>query len=301
MLVSSIILSIVFLNIMIGLFVLFQDPKNLNHKIFSCVCFLAAIWAFSNYMTTTSLSIIWLESTYSLGSLVIATGLIWILQITETKIKYSYIFIVYCLSFFFFISPFIPNFYIKSYGLIGSSTLINGSVGWGLVAYGIYYLLFSFLMLFVLIKRLKANLELKKSGQIRLILIGSVITLCLSAVTSLLLPMLSIFVFAGADNIVYSFFLLFVMYAISKHNLFNIKILTAHIIVLILWFYMFVQIFTFTSRDSFVIQVGLFITIFILSILFLQNLIQGIRQREQIEVLTKSIQKNNDIFDKTLE
>ncbi len=87
MVVKIILFLVIFLNLLLGIFILAQNKKSLSNRLFALIGVLAAIWTFANYMTSISTSIIWLQSTYAFGSLVMSAGLIWILLLTENRLE----------------------------------------------------------------------------------------------------------------------------------------------------------------------------------------------------------------------
>jgi hypothetical protein len=288
MTINILLILTIFLNILIGFFVLLQNPSSLFNRLFSYICFIAAIWSFANYMLVLSNSLFWLNSTYSLGSLLISTGFIWMILLTEDQITTKNIVWVYLVALFFCIVPFFPNYFIQSYHP-NSLVIRNGQINIGMILYSIYYFLFASLIFFKLfISYKKSKVELKRK-QIKLILIGAVCTLTIMAVTSMILPFFSYFTFPGFDNFGFLVFITFITYTIYRHNLFNIKILTAHLFILCLWVTSFSLIFISTNNHTQVLYIIVFLLVFIFGIIYLQNILSSIRQRERIRELSQEL------------
>jgi hypothetical protein len=110
MILGIILIVVIFINILLGVFVLTQNLKSLNNRLFSLLSFIAAIWTATNYMTGISPAVEWLNSSYALGSVVIATGLIWTSLITEKKLKLKEVFTISVFALIFFVCAFIPGF-----------------------------------------------------------------------------------------------------------------------------------------------------------------------------------------------
>jgi hypothetical protein len=238
MLIKIVSLVVVFFNILLGVFVLLQNTKNLNNKLFSLLCFTAAVWTTSNYLTVFLSSIFWLKITYVLGMVVMMTGLLWIWTLTKVKITINKLTAISVLPLIMLITIFKNNF-ITSYLPSYSNIVLTGKVGVGILLYSCCYVIFAILIFKALISYLKNLQSESEKRQIKIILSGCVISILGSAITSLLLPLFSYFVFASADNILFFIFLLLVTYAITKHNLFKIRVIVYHLLILVLWISIF--------------------------------------------------------------
>src|SRR3989344_1734270 len=78
---------VIFLNLVLGIFILSQDFKSSSNITFSLMSFVASIWSFANYMSDSSVSLIWMKSSYALGVIAIAIGYLWTISITKNQLK----------------------------------------------------------------------------------------------------------------------------------------------------------------------------------------------------------------------
>ena len=109
--ISEIIFVIViFLNFLLSFFVFSQNPKSYNNRFFAILSLFGGLWALTNYMTGIIPTPFWLESAYAFGALVLATGLLWTLQITDKNLNIKTISLIIIVAIIFFIGSYIPGF-----------------------------------------------------------------------------------------------------------------------------------------------------------------------------------------------
>ena len=94
--------------------------------------------------------------------------------------------------------------------------------------------------------------------------------------------------------VAFSLYPLIIDYAILKHNLFSIKVIFVELAVFLLNLFLFLNVLTFNSRDSLILNVSVFLASLIFSILFLRTIYKDIRVRERIEELAKQMMVAND-------
>lgn len=83
-------------------------------------------------------------------------------------------------------------------------------------------------------------------------------------------------------------------YAILKHQLFNVKIITTEFIAFILLLASLVQVAIAANRFSLLISIGVTVFVLFSSILLLNSVILEVRQREQLEKLTGQLTDANE-------
>lgn len=85
----------------------------------------------------------------------------------------------------------------------------------------------------------------------------------------------------------------FVAFAIIKHGLFNIKIITTKILIGILWIIFFSRIFLYESLEQFSIDVVLFLVIFFFGFGLVRSVSREVRQKEEATSLAESLEIAN--------
>ncbi len=255
------------------------------------MAFISAIWTFSNYMTSTTLSIAWLESSYAIGALVIASGLIWTIALTEGRVRISEVTILLPFSLLLFVCSFQAGFISDKGGFSGTGGSITDNPGWGLPIYTVYYFILTFLILWKLYKSQKESSGSDKYKQFRIIFVGALATLIITAITSFILPYFKFFPLGIIDNVGFLIFLGLIAYSITKHHLFNIKVIAVELITFSLWTIMLIRTLIAPSFQNILIEGGLFTITVILGILLIRSTIHEIHQRENIETLAGNLQK----------
>jgi signal transduction histidine kinase len=165
----------------------------------------------------------------------------------------------------------------------------------GILYYFLFlYLLVSFAFAFGCLYRVCKNFKDPQKSQARLILIGSIITLLLVILTNIITPILgdSFLSLFGPSTII--FFICFIAYAITRHHLFNIKIVATELVTSLLWiFLLFRTLLTENAKDM-IIEGSLLIITIIVGVLLIRSVVKEVAQREKIELLATDLQKAND-------
>jgi hypothetical protein len=293
-----ILLSIASLNILLGSFVFFHNSKLLSNRLFMLMSFIAALWTLINYKITSSPSFFWLASSYALGSLLISAGLIWTLHITSYKFNHKSILIIIVLSLCFFFVSFKPGFLPPNFQALYTHTNISDSFDYSFVAYTIYYLAFGSIIFYRL--KMKRNFNEKnnvKMLQHKYILIGALISFITTTFNSFIFPIFSLYLSKGIDSMGFLVFLICVTYSITKHHLFDIKLIMIQSIISLLWILFFIRILLSHNGHDLFIEIMIFFIVITFGIILTKNILQSIHQRQEIKKLTNILQKiiGNDL------
>lgn len=252
---------------------------------------LGAFWNFSNFMTDIYVSIFWLQTTYAFGALMIATGLVWTLLISGklTKIK---TFSIYSIAIIFSCASYIENFVVKTYDLTSVDNIFISQSGWGLDIYAIFYSVNSCLILYTLYSAIKKTGETEQKHQLTNVFAGALIMLTITFCTSFILPnFLSIFVFSTLDSLGFLIFLLFIAYSITKHRLFNIRVIAIEVVMFMLWLTLIFQAFRAETHEDLVISIAVLAVTVIFGVLLIRSTLNEIYQQAQIEKLSDELRK----------
>lgn len=289
---QMILLSVIFIDISLGLFVISQDTKKIANIVFFLISILASLWTFSHYMMNISTSIIWIQSAYAIGSLLISFGLIWAMIVTETVVNIKKVYIILIINLFFFLGSYKTGFIIDTEEQITLGAIFQNNIGWGLSLYTFYYLIAAFLMILIISRKLKKVSAREYNLQLKFIALGMSISLLITAFSSFILPMFSIFLPNGIDSIGFLLFLFSVSYAIAKHHLFNIKIVTIQIILFVIWFFIFINLLVINdSKQKILINIVILFTSVLFGIFFTKITRYLIRQNEKIDGLNIELLK----------
>jgi signal transduction histidine kinase len=145
----------------------------------------------------------------------------------------------------------------------------------------------------VLIKKTLKSEKLERR-QFQTVLWGIAITLTLILIFNFILPAFfnyPRFVPLGAVFILP--FVLFTSYAIFKHHLMDIKIITTEILTFILAIVTLFEVIVSTDIFTIIFRLSVFLLILVFGILLIQSVLREVKQREQLQVLTKKLEEAN--------
>lgn len=298
MTIQLIPIIVIFVNVVLAVFVFSQNPKAISNRLFALLASLGAIWNFANLMTDVLVSVKWLQASYALGALVIATGLTWVLLMTDEKFNRRKISLIYIVAIFFSVFSFQNGFIITHFAQTNHETIYAGNPGVGLVFYALFYIGGTLLILLKLYKSITQTDQQERKHQLKYVFVGATITLLLTAFSSFILPhYFSIFLFSSLDSIGFLIFLLFITYSITRHHLFNIRLIAVQIVTFALWIFILIRtILAENTRDLF-IQSSLLTLTVIFGIMLIRGVLREIQQREKIEKLAGELQTLNSTLE----
>ncbi|GEM_PF-1079083 len=88
-------------------------------------------------------------------------------------------------------------------------------------------------------------------------------------------------------------FILGTFYAITKHHLFNIKVITTEILIFVIWIFLFVRILLSVSFQERIFDVGVFLFVFFFGLFVIRSVWNEVRQRRQVEILSAELRDLN--------
>lgn len=283
-------------SIVLGFFVLLSRLKT-SHLWFLTTLSIA-LWSFSLGMEVSSNN----YNTALFWNKILDTGAIFIpiffyhfvvsfLDINKTSKEKKFLWLGYSLSIFFLASTFFTNLFVK--GVPPAA----GFKYWIEVG-PIYYLFFIFFVVYLSRSAIllaifsKRNTGVKKN-QARYILIA--IVFGAGGGISNFLPQIFFPSIYPVGNYLVVLYTLFITYAIFKHQLFNIKILATELFTFAIFITLLIKtLFSQGFRELFVNGV-IFISVTVFSILLIRSVLKEVKQREQLERLTKEIKEAYEV------
>lgn len=94
-------------------------------------------------------------------------------------------------------------------------------------------------------------------------------------------------------NITASVYIILVAYAILKHGLFNMKVVTAEFIVFALWLFVFIRILIANTVSEQLIESGLLFVMLIAGVMLIRSVDREVEQREKIQRLAEELEATN--------
>src|SRR3989344_4437196 len=158
-----------------------------------------------------------------------------------------------------------------------------GIISVGLIFAGIY----------LLFKKMIRSQGIEKV-QLKLIIFGTITTFILILVFNFIFPALfNVAQFVSLGAVFLLPFIIFTFYTISRHQLFDIKVIGAELLVFVLWIAMIVE-FLIESSLKGKITVGIVLALLIVfGILLIRNVRKEVSQREKFELLSKDLAAAN--------
>ena len=179
-----------------------------------------------------------------------------------------------------------------------SNVIINGASkpqpGPGFIPFGVLSTLFSVLTVFWLLRKRRRSVDAVRK-QLGLVLAGIVIMLAL-VISTILVPIvffgtLQFLTFAPLYTLI---FLGMTAYAITKYQLFNIKVLLTQALTLVLCLVLFAKLFGEETFNGQMIDGLVLAVVMIFGYFLVQSVRREVEQREQIQKLAGELQVAND-------
>ena len=150
-----------------------------------------------------------------------------------------------------------------------------------------------FAAIFLIIKK-TIHAKNAERSQFRWVLIGTSLTFALLLIFNFLLPAF----FDVPDYLPFTPvfilpFVLFTFYAILKHNLLDVKVISTEVVAFFLVIAAFSQILLSKSAGQTLFQVSVFILLLIFSFFLIRSVMREVRQREELEKLTIKLETAN--------
>lgn len=198
---------------------------------------------------------------------------------------------LFLFTVFFFIQ--IPN---SNIAVIGDIHLIDGAkkeiYGSG---YNVYLLLligyFVSGLLILTKKYFKSTGKFKK--QLIFMIFGTGIAIITGIITNIVLPNYGLLGYEWIGPIGTLIMIFFIFYAVTRHNLWDFKILTIQLFVTLMVVAMFLQVFIAQNFNERIIRVIIFIIMFSFSFFLIKSLLQEVEDREKMESLAGKLYKAN--------
>ncbi|MDE1925463.1 MAG: hypothetical protein KGH79_04820 [Patescibacteria group bacterium] len=185
-----------------------------------------------------------------------------------------------------FVITLIPGNIIVSIddNLPGSEKIIHFGPWYPL--YALYIGVFFGLGLIILARKLFLLQDKTKKRQLEYLLWGYLIASTLAMFTNLTLPYLNIFAFQWLGQVLTVFMVLPVTYAIFKHRLFDVKVITAELMTVTLWMFLLGRLLLDTDAHGFLLDGALFLVVLVIGLLLIRSVDKEVEQRERIEKLS---------------
>ena len=283
-------------NLFLGVIVFLKSRRDKINLIYSFNILAIIAWTLTMFFYRSSgdeNSLLWAKLLYIAPTL-IASSFLYFTYIFPNKEKpasFLKSFLIFFGNFIIILAILAPDIVIESVNLRAGfeKEIIFGGGYVFYAAYTLFYFCFAFWRLFK--KYLKSRGIEKK--QIIYLLSGYMLAANLAFVTNLIMPWIGKFELNWIGQVFTVFMVIFAVYAISKHHLFNLKVIATEIfaggIVLVLLInFLTSEVYSEWIIRGFVLALGS-----IFSYLIIRSVLKEVRMRVEVEGLAKNLESAN--------
>jgi signal transduction histidine kinase len=283
----------------LGFVIYFNNPKSITSRSFLFFSITSILWGIANYINykfTSETAILWTLRIAIFLAVWHAFSLFQLLYVFPKKeFKFSKLY-KYTLVPLVSITSLIlltPIAFVKVTKLATPGEVSIVAKGPGMIAFILLIIFLVSTAFYVLLKKIN-NAKDNAKTQATMVFIGLLITFALIITFNFLLPALfDIVKLIPLGAIFILPFILFTSYAILKHKLFDIKVITTAIMAFVLSIVTFLEIIFSEGLDQIIFRSSVFILVLVFSVFLLKSVRKEVVQRQQIEKLADTLAKAN--------
>jgi len=284
-------------DIVMCLIIFVHNPRSAVNVAFSLTALWAALWGFGLAMfrlsSDFSSQLFW-NREFILTAALIGSSFLhfsFVFGKNDTlKLNWKKLFLIYCPNIIIFLTVITPGVLIKD--ILVRDWGNESILGWGYIYYGIYFTALWLWASINLLRKYKRGDQFLKT-QIKYIYIGVGISIIFGATFNLVFILLGNYRYVWLGPYAMFGFIVATSYAIIKHQLLNIKVITTEIFAVSLSFVSFTELLRSKDTIEFVSRFSLFISTLIFAALLIHSVLREVKRREEMEVLTKKLRKTS--------
>lgn len=298
--IIRIVLSIIAVMILaLGAIVYFRQKKEKLNQIYFWLALSISFWVFSRGMMEQAALgniLFWVKAHYLTALLMANFALLFAAVLVYQKRIYRFINRLAFAALFTDLG--LAYLIINGNAVIADARFIDGliNVVFGpFYPYYVYFLGFYFLSTLAFFGRgFSRSFDEAAKGQFKLVIFGSLISISVGFITNLILPWLGYFNFFWVGPVAILALIFSFDYAISKYHLFNIKIIATELLVFIVWIAMLAEVLLAETLEKRLLESGILVFVVIFGVLIIKSVIREIKQREDLEILSKKLEAANE-------
>ena len=286
-------------NGILGIIVFLSDRKSITNKTFFFLNLLTICWGAFNYLSNQFSSpeiVIWL----------LRAAIFFAVWNSLALFQFAYVFpkreIVFPRWYKFGAVPIVaiaavltltPLVLSEIIGFYSNGQVSKVSNGPAIPVFGLVVMGLVFGGIFYLVHKMSHSTTEEKI-RFKAMIAGMSLSFSLIIIFNMILPAF----FNNADFIFLSPILLLPFigtsfYAISKYQLFNVKVIITELLVFVIWIIVFVEILTKTSWEERIIESVIFLFVVVFGIFLIRSVRKEVSQREKFELLSKDLAAAN--------
>lgn len=295
---SSLLFITAGINTILSLFVFF-GKKTATNIIYSAFVFSVAVWALglALFILDSDLgrSVIIANIYYVAAAAIPAFFLYFSVSFLEDRFRLT-------LKNIFILLPIVVLSGILLYDNHFLVVLIE-QAGWGKNAvlhyghysiYVVYFLMYVSVAYYVFFKRYRMFNTAEERLQLKFIIGGTSVAFLLGMAFNLFLPFVGDYQYIWLGPVFTLIMVASIGYAITRHHLFDMKVVATQLITFSLWLVLLVRVFLSSSDIDQIINVALLVIVVIFGTLLIRSVVKEVATRERIESLAKDLAKAND-------
>ena len=277
------------LEIMLGGLVLFSNIKNKVHQLFAIVSIVTAYWIVTNSLITLEPNEFWVKNTYATGILLSPVILLWFIHfINKTKTNLPIIISVLFTTIVLYVVTLFSDLIIKEV-TVSFTGGFNGTFGPIFPLFALHFIAVSVYILYLVTKAFHHSRGIEKI-QYKYIALGLYGFGLIVGIVNFILPLFGITFLIPFDSTSSLIFITYMSIAITRHHLFNIKVIAVELATFSLWIFLLIRtILAHTSQDM-ILDGTLFGISVILGVILIRSVLSELKQREQIERLMRDVE-----------
>ncbi|MCX6718444.1 MAG: ATP-binding protein [Candidatus Staskawiczbacteria bacterium] len=286
------------LNSLIGILVWRSNPKAKLNIYFGIFCLVVSVQIFFDFIFRFFPALFILRCSYAFAVLIPLAASLWIFEICNFHIKKWLYFLFFGSGLIFFVIAFMDGLIVKE--IRGLSMLgYEGTLGPLFMIYTFYlasYIVFFAWLIYYNQRAAEKVSDFSRRTQLNYILCGMLLYSGFATVFSLIMPIFfNIYSFTLLDAPCFIFFVGFTGYAITKHHLFNVRIIATELLTFALWLVLMARTFwSVTFQDIIFNGVILFFVVFF-GVLLIRSVIKEVEQKEKMEKMAEEIKRAYDV------
>lgn len=283
--------------LILGYAVFYNNPKSVTNRYFFYFCLVAIVWTVINYLSyqfQSQLLVIWLLRFEIFLACWLVTSLFYLLYVVPNeekskKGKDKWLIVATGAISLFTLTPYVfVRVLAFTQGRV--SRVQNGP---GIAVFGLFVLSVISYSLFRLVVRIIRSDDIVKK-QLRPFLVGMLVMFGLLVVFNFIFPaFLNNPRFVPMGGVFIFPFIVSASYAIIRRKLLNVKILSTEILVFVLGIATFIEVIVSNTLTIVVFRSSVFILVLGVGILLIRSVINEVKQREQLQLLTEELKEAN--------
>jgi len=287
-------------NGILGIIVFLSDRKSITNRTFFLLNLFTICWGVFNY----------LSNQFSSPEIVI-----WLLRIaiffavwnSLILFQFAYVFpkreIIFPRWYKFGVIPIVaitailtlsPLVLSEVVGFYSNEQVSKVSNGPAIPIFGLVVISLVFGGIFYLVHKM-SHVPIEERNKFKAIIVGVAISFFLIIIFNMVLPaFLNNAAFVSISSIFLLPLIITSFYAISKYQLFNVKVIVTELLVFVIWIIIFIEILTKTSWEERIIEGVIFLFVVIFGIFLIRSVRKEVSQREKFELLSKDLAMANE-------